>query len=346
MSRIRPNIEAMAGYVPGEQINDPSVVKLNTNENPYPPSPRVFEAIRAALTGDRLRKYPEPLGDTFRKAAGEVLGIDPDGILIGNGSDDVLTILTRTFVPEAGTIAALTPSYLLYRSLAQIQGAKFAEIPWGEDWQLPEAKVFAKADIVFLPNPNSPSGTSVRIEKLAAFAAKLPGLFVLDEAYAEFAEADGVPLLKSVPNLVITRTMSKYYALAGIRFGFAMTTPERARDLNKVKDSYNCDALSLTAATAAIRDQPYYAELRSKIVASRGRLKIGLSELGFRVIPSQANFVWCRHAEKPSKPIYDALKARKILIRYMNYPTDEGLRITVGTGEEIGKLLSELRRIV
>ena len=148
--------------MPGEQLNDPDIVKLNTNENPYPPSPRVFEAIRAALTGDRLRKYPQPLGDTFRKAAGRVLGVDPDCILIGNGSDDILTILTRAFVPEGGLIVSPTPSYLLYQTLAEIQGARFETVPFTADWRLPRSVAAAGANLTFLPNPNSPSGTVVR----------------------------------------------------------------------------------------------------------------------------------------------------------------------------------------
>src|SRR5438309_1963361 len=140
----------MRGYTPGEQLNDPDIIKLNTNENPYPPSPRVFEAIRSALTGDRLRKYPQPLGDAFRKTAGRVLGVDPDGILIGNGSDDILTILTRAFVPEGGLIVAPTPSYILYRSLAEIQGAGFATVRFTDDWQLPDPWPRPDADVTFL----------------------------------------------------------------------------------------------------------------------------------------------------------------------------------------------------
>src|SRR6478609_1944618 len=161
---VRPNIRAMKGYVPGEQLNDPDIIKLNTNENPYPPSPRVFDAIRAALTLNSLRKYPQPLGDSFRKAAGRVLGVDPDGILIGNGSDDILTILTRAFVPEGGLIASPTPSYILYKSLAEIQGARFEAVRFGGNWEAPTGWPRG-ADVVFLPNPNSPSGT-----RLPAFA--------------------------------------------------------------------------------------------------------------------------------------------------------------------------------
>src|SRR5438132_9167969 len=152
MSGIRANILAMRGYTPGEQLNDPDIVKLNTNENPYPPSPRVFEAVRAALTGDRLRKYPQPLGDTFRQTAARVLGVDPDDILIGNGSDDILTILTRAFVPEGGLVVSPTPSYLLYKTLADIQGARFQTVPFTADWNLPSPWPIARADLTLVAN--------------------------------------------------------------------------------------------------------------------------------------------------------------------------------------------------
>src|SRR5689334_20842671 len=150
---IRPNIRAMDGYMPGEQPRDGAFIKLNTNENPYPPSPKVFEAIREALTGDRLRKYPDPMGTAFRQAAGRVLGVDPDAILIGNGSDDILTILTRTFAPEGGLVVSPTPSYLLYRTLANLQGARFMTVPFTTDWQLPYPWPVKFADLTFLPNP-------------------------------------------------------------------------------------------------------------------------------------------------------------------------------------------------
>ncbi|MFO0805672.1 MAG: aminotransferase class I/II-fold pyridoxal phosphate-dependent enzyme [Gemmataceae bacterium] len=183
---IRSNIRAMSGYVPGEQLNDPDIVKLNTNENPYPPSPRVFDAIRTALTSDSLRKYPQPLGDSFRKAAGRVLNIDPDSILIGNGSDDILTILTRAFVPEGGLIASPTPSYILYKNLAEIQGSRFDAVPFTADWQLGEN--WPRADLAFLPNPNSPSGTVVPAEQIAELAGRVNAL-VLDQAYVDFSLA-------------------------------------------------------------------------------------------------------------------------------------------------------------
>ncbi len=352
MNGIRSNILSMRGYVPGEQLNDPGIIKLNTNENPYPPSPRVFEAIREALTGDRLRKYPQPLGDDFRKAAGRVLGIDPDAILIGNGSDDILTILTRAFVPEGGLIVSPTPSYILYRSLAEIQGARFETVRFRDDWSL-LAPWPHGADQTFLANPNSPSGTMVEPRLVIRLAQALaPGPLVLDEAYADFADWTGLEFLRDAttppqtPNLIVTRTFSKSYALAGIRFGFAVADPAIIRELVKVKDSYNCDVLSLAAATAAIQDQGYFQEIREKIIATRSRMAIELGNLGFEVTPSHANFLWCRRTDRPVTPIYEELKERKILVRYMNYDGYDGLRISVGTDAEIDKLLGELRAIL
>lgn len=347
MSAVRPSVARMAGYTPGEQINSPDVVKLNTNENPYPPSPRVFDAVREALTGDALRKYPQPHGDTFRKAAGHVLGVDPDAVLIGNGSDDILTILTRTFVPDGGRMVSMTPSYSLYKSLAEIQGATYETVPFADNWLPPSPWPIRGADLTFLANPNSPSGTLLRPAEVKKLALSVGGPFVLDEAYADFAETNGLKLVGDVPNLIVTRSFSKYYALAGIRFGLAVAPPAVVRELNKVKDSYNCDVLSLAAATAAIQDQSYYADVRSKILATRGRMKVALSELGFQITPSEANFLWCRRTDRPVKPIYEALKAKKILVRYMSYAGyGDGLRISVGTTAEIEKLLAELKAIV
>ena len=345
---LRPAVLAMAGYTPGEQLNDPDIVKLNTNESPYPPSPRVFEAVRAALTGDRLRKYPQPLGDAFRQAAAKVFDIDPDGVLIGNGSDDILTILTRAFVPGdgGGRVVSMTPGYVLYKSLAEIQGATFTAVPFAADWQLPDPWPERGAHLTLVANPNSPSGTMILHDEVTRVAQSCGGPFVLDEAYADFAETNGLGLLATLANLIVTRSMSKFYALAGVRFGFAIGDPRLVRELVKVKDSYNCDVLSLAAATAAIQDQAYYADLRSRVVAVRGRMTVALSELGFRVTPSHANFVWCVRDDRPVKPIYEALKAKKILVRYMTYPSGDGLRITVGTGVEVERLIAELRRIL
>lgn len=343
---LRPNILAMTGYTPGEQPRDGVFVKLNTNENPYPPSPRVIEAIQRVVGDDRLRKYPDPVGRHFCQTAGRVLGLDPDSILIGNGSDDILTILTRAFVPEGGLIVSPTPSYILYRTLAEIQNARWIPVPFTAEWQLPRPWPVRDAHLTFLPNPNSPSGTMIGLTELERLADESRSPLVLDEAYVDFADFDGLSLVGR-KNVIVTRSFSKSYSLAGIRFGFAVAEPTLVRELIKVKDSYNCDVLSLAAVAAALEDQEYRQVTRSRIVATRSRLTAALTKVGFEVTPSQANFVWCRRSDRPVKPLYEELKRRLILVRYMNYePYGDGLRITVGSDAEIDKLLEELGRLV
>ncbi len=343
IEHLRPAVRAMSGYVPGEQPRNGAFVKLNTNENPYPPSPRVFEVLREALTGDRLRRYPDPTGVHFRQTAGRVLGVDPDGVLIGNGSDDILTIVTRAFVPEGGLVVSPTPSYLLYRTLADLQGARFQTVPFTADWDLPDSWPIEKAHLTFLANPNSPSGTTVESPRgWNGWPTELDGPLVVDEAYADFADDNALELTRS-HGVIVTRTFSKSYALAGVRFGFAVADPAVVRELLKVKDSYNCDVLSLTAAAAALEDQDYFRSIRAKVVATRGRMTEALTRLGFAVPPSRANFVWCRRDDRPVKPIYEELKRRGILVRYMNYEgSGDGLRISVGTDAEIDRLLEEM----
>jgi histidinol-phosphate aminotransferase len=347
---IRSCIREMAGYVPGEQPREGTIVKLNTNENPYPPSPRVFEALAAALTGDHLRKYPDPLGTHFRQAVGRVLGVDPEGVLAGNGSDDILTILTRAFVPEGGLVVSPAPSYLLYRTLAGLQGGRYQTVPFADDWSLPDPWPMPDAHLTFLANPNSPSGTVVPLAAIERLASQLRGPLVVDEAYVDFAEGDALDLVRRpgrAPNVIVTRSFSKSYALAGIRLGFAVGDPELVRQLVKVKDSYNCDVLSLTAGAAALEDQDYLRQTRGRILATRSRLEAGLARLGFRVCPSQANFVWAQHDGRPVKPLYEELKRRNILVRYMNYEGHgDGLRISVGTDAEIDRLLEELAALL
>lgn len=344
-SFLRPNIRAMAGYTPGEQPQDGDAIKLNTNENPYPPSPRVFAALREALTGTRLRKYPDPGGTVFRQTAARVHDVDPDSILIGNGSDEILTLITRAFVPEGGRVVAPTPSYLLYRTLAEIQGARFAQVAYDSAWRLPRPWPAPRADLTFIASPNSPSGTMTAMDDLEILADEMAGPLVVDEAYVDFADANALHLVQR-PNVIVTRSLSKSYALAGIRFGYAIATPALVRELLKIKDSYNCDVLSQVAATAALEDQAYLQTVRARILATRARMLPALTNLGFVVGPSQANFLWCRRSDRPVQPIYEELKRRHILVRYMCYESyGDGLRISVGTDAEIDRLLEELRTI-
>jgi histidinol-phosphate aminotransferase len=347
MSRfIRQNIRSMAGYVPGEQPQDGAFIKLNTNENPYPPSPKVFEAIQQTLQGDRLRKYPDPDGASFRQAAARLHGVDPEAILIGNGSDDILTMVTRAFVPEGGLMAAPMPGYILYRSLAEIQGARFQAVSYTADWQLPEPWPCPEANLTFVASPNSPSGTSVSVPALERLLEQLRGPLVLDEAYVDFAETNGLELIKK-HHVIVSRSLSKSYSLAGVRFGYAVADPAIVHELLKVKDSYNCDVLSQAAAKAALEDQEYLRGIRERILKTRGRLAKSLEQLGFDVCPSQANFLWCRRADRPVRPIYLELKNRKILVRYMCYEGyGDGLRISVGSDAEVDRLIEELGRII
>jgi histidinol-phosphate aminotransferase len=224
-------------------------------------------------------------------------------------------------------------------------------VPFTEDWDLPDPWPVRGANLTFLPNPNSPSGTMVdqlRRARLERFAAELEpdGPLVLDEAYVDFAEWTGLVLIYRYP-VIVTRSLSKSYCLAGIRFGFAVADPRIVRELLKVKDSYNCDVLSLAAATAALEDQDYLRTTRAKILATRERSAAALAQLGFTVTPSQANFLWCRRSDRPVKPIYEELKRRLILVRYMSYDGyGDGLRISVGTDAEMDRLMEELKQVV
>ena len=344
---IRPEIAAMSGYIPGEQPQAGKFIKINTNENPYPASPKVAQAIADAALD--LTRYPDAVGTAFRRRAGEVLGVDPDWILCGNGSDDILTIVTRAFVGTGERLRLPYPSYVLYKTLAQIQGAESEEVPFDRSWQLTEE--FSLADdrlrIVYLPNPNSPSGTTISRKAILELADRLPCPLLVDEAYADFADENCLDLVAQNEKIMVSRTLSKSYALAGLRFGFLIAQPQIIRELMKVKDSYNCDSLSIAGATAAIDDQDWLVENRTKIIRTRERMTNELTELGFSAQPSQANFVWCPHSSQPVQPLYEKLKANRILVRYMNYPDwGDGLRISVGTDEQIDACIGLLKTFV
>ena len=347
MSFFRPEIEAISGYVPGEQPQQGEFIKLNTNENPYAPSPAVTAAV--AETVGRLRKYPDPMADAFRRRAAELLGVEPDWILCGNGSDDILTIVTRALVSQGQLLRLPYPSYVLYKTLADLQGARSEEVHFNADWSLPAAFAAGHDDLrlVFLANPNSPSGTVVPPERVLEIAAQLPCPLLVDEAYADFAQTNCVSLVARCEKIMVSRSLSKSYALAGLRFGYVVAQPQMIEQLTKVKDSYNCDALAIAAATAAIGDQAWLAANRAKLLATRRRLVAEMRKLGFVTVDSQANFTWNTHPRLPAQPLYEQLKRDRILVRYMNYPGwGDGLRISVGTDAEIDACLERLAAIV
>ncbi len=347
--KFRPALSLMQPYVPGEQPRGGKFIKLNTNENPYPPPEAVIEAMVAAARGG-LQRYPDPLATAFRRRTAEVLGLPgPEWILCGNGSDEILTILVRAFVGEGDLLRLPFPSYILYRTLAEIQGARWEQVEFARDWSVAPA-FWQPADrlrLALLPNPNSPSGTMVAPDEVQQIAQRMPCPLIVDEAYADFADTNCIELVKQTENVIVTRTLSKSYALAGLRFGFCVAQPHVIAELVKLKDSYNCDAISIAGACAAINDQRWLAENRARIVATRQRMTVALRELGFDAVESQANFVWCTRDDRPVQPLYLALKDQQVLVRYMNYaPWGDGLRISVGTDDQIDACLSLLRRLL
>ena len=345
---VRPHILGMQGYIPGEQISFGKVIKLNTNENPFRQSPKVDAAI-AAAAAKGLSRYPDATAASFRLAASSILNIPADWLICGNGSDDLLTIVTRALVGEGDLIRLPYPSYILYRTLAELQGARFDEVHFTKDWTLPEA-FSAPADrlkLVYLPNPNSPSGTMLSKQDVLQIAEQLPCPLLVDEAYADFAEFNCMDLVRQNPRIMVSRTLSKSYALAGLRFGYLAAHPELIAEFNKVKDSYNCDALSIAGATAAICDTTWLNDTVGAIKSNRAMLTLGLRELGFDVIDSHANFVWANHPNRPAKALYEGLKQSQVLVRYMDYPQwGDGIRISVGDKNQMEVCLGLLKELL
>jgi len=344
MGYLRDNIEAMTAYTPGEQPGaDERVVKLNTNENPYPPSPRVLAALRT-LDPERLRKYPDPMANRVRDLAAGRFGLGREQVLCANGSDELLRMAVTAFVGEGEAVAYPMPTYSLYPVLAAIQGARAIEIASPDDFSLPfDALAKAKARLLFLCNPNAPTGVWTEPEVIARLADRFRGVVVVDEAYADFGPGSGIPVLKAKPNVLVLRTLSKSYSLAGLRFGFAVGPEPLIAGLAKVKDSYNCDAVSIELAAAALDDEPHMRANVGKVRAERERLASRLAAMGFGVTPSEANFFLARPPDGRAQALYEALKVRGVLVRYWNQPRlADKLRITVGTPEENDRLLAAL----
>jgi histidinol-phosphate aminotransferase len=347
-SYFRKNIAALEAYVPGEQPRDNRVIKLNTNENPYPPSPQVIAALRKA-SNRSLRLYPEPLGESLRTVAASVYGVRPENILAGNGSDEILSIIMRSFVGPQDRVAFPVPTYSLYDTLVAIQQGERITVDYPADFAVPEALASQNAALTFLCNPNSPSGTLVSLQGIERLARTVSGILVIDEAYVDFAESEGassLSLIQHLPNLVVLRTFSKSFSLAGMRIGLAFASEEIISGMMKVKDSYNLNRLSLVAATAALRDMPWMTRNIGRIQRSRRQLSAGLKKLGFHVYPSHANFVMARKEGQNLQDLYEKLKSKKILVRYFDVPgLQDSLRITVGTAQEVRALLKEMKAI-
>ncbi|WP_159788845.1 histidinol-phosphate transaminase [Sodalinema gerasimenkoae] len=344
-SYFRPAVDAMQGYIPGEQPKPGTrILKLNTNENPYPPSPNAMAVLRN-FDGELLRRYPHPYANAFREAIADVLEVPLDWIIVGNGSDEILNLLIRACAEaDSRRVVYPTPTYVLYKTLAAIQPATVLEVPYGQNYQLPlDALLEAQGSVTFIASPNSPSGHLVSNDDLRRLAQGLSGVLVVDEAYVDFADDTALPLVSEFENVIVTRTLSKGYSLAGLRLGFGIAQPGLLSGLFKVKDSYNIDAIAAAMGAAAMMDQDYKNQCAERVKLSRQHLSQELQKLGFKVPPSQTNFLLVTPPRENAEDIYLALKARGILVRYFNHSgLEKQLRITVGTDEQNQTLIEAL----
>lgn len=343
-SYFRANVDAMTGYIPGEQPRPGTdIIKLNTNENPYPPSAAAIDILHS-LDSEWLRRYPNAYANEFRQAISDVLAVPIDWVIAGNGSDELLSVIMRACVEPGQQVVYPMPTYVLYRTLAQMQSAQPVEIPYAADYQLPIADLIAaRGAVTLIASPNSPSGHGVPIADLRQLAANLSGVLVIDEAYVDFAEETALPLVQEFANVVIVRTLSKGYSLAGLRLGFGIANPTLLSGLFKVKDSYNIDAVACLVGAAAMRDQAYKTECVEKVKASRAKLSNDLKQLGFRLWNSQANFLLVQPPQGNAEQIYLGLKQQGILLRYFKQAgLEDKLRISIGTDQQNQLLLSAL----
>ena len=349
MHYFRSAIDTMAGYVPGEQPpSDPQVVKLNTNENPYPPSPKVIDALQT-ITSEQLRRYPDPWALEFCQAVSEILNVPTDWVIVGNGSDDLLNILVRACAEGSDRkVVYPTPTYVLYRTLTAMQSAHVVEIPYPTDYRLPITELLnTRAAITFVASPNSPSGHAVPLHDLQELTQGASGIVVIDEAYVDFADASALSLVNAFENVIVLRTLSKGYSLAGLRLGFGIANPTLLAGLLKVKDSYNVDAIAIRLGAAAIRDQSYKDACVEKVKASRNQLTAELKKLGFKVLNSQGNFVLATPPVNTAESLYVSLKQRGIFVRYFKHSgLEDKLRISVGTDAQNQILIDALIDLV
>lgn len=337
-SLVRKSVQVLDAYTPGEQPKRAGLIKLNTNENPYPPSPAVMAAI-AGVGAELLRLYPDPVSTALRQAIADLHGVGVDQVFAGNGSDEILALCTRTFVEDDGAIGYFTPSYSLYPVLSAIRNVKGIayELPDSFEWPAQDP---APASLFFLANPNAPTSMLFPKNKVRAFCQTYPGVVLVDEAYVDFAHDTCMELACGLPNVLVMRTLSKSYSLAGIRCGYVVGPASLISALFKIKDSYNLDRLTQAIALAAIQDQAHMRTNAEKIKATRRRLAVQLEKMGFEVCPSDANFLWVKPTGKTAKSLFESLKAEGILIRYFpGARTGDYLRITVGTDAEVDRLL-------
>lgn len=337
-------------YTPGEQINQPNLLKLNTNENPYPPSPNVIKAITKE-TGDSLRLYPTPTMDSLRDTIGKNFNLKRDNVFVGNGSDEVLAFSFMAFFERGSTIKYPSITYSFYPVYANLFNVSVDEVELEEDFSINPKNFYNAPGGIIFPNPNAPTSLYLKIEAVELILKNNPNnVVIVDEAYVDFATESAARLIDSYDNLLIIQTLSKSRALAGLRVGFALGQPHLIEALIRIKDSFNSypvDRLALAGAEAAIRDNIYFREVTNKIIKTRETTIKEMNALGFDVLPSQANFIFTKHPKHSGKKLYEQLKGANILVRHFdNDLIDEYLRITIGTDEEMKRLIKFLKEIL
>lgn len=347
MSRFwSPVVHTLSPYVPGEQPKQDGVVKLNTNENPYAPSPRVAAAIAAAT--ERLRLYPDPGALRLREAIAARYGVAADEVFVGNGSDEVLAHTFQALLKHDAPLLFPDITYSFYPVYAGLYGIRYEEVPLDAAMRIEIADYERPCSAILLPNPNAPTGIALSRAEIAALLARHPDqLVVIDEAYIDFGGESTVPLVARHDNLLVVQTLSKSRALAGLRVGFAIGQRPLIEALERVKDSFNSyplGGLAQAGAIAAIEDEAWFAETRSRIIKSREALVVSLAGLGFEVLPSAANFVFARHPRHRGADLFARLRERGVLVRHFSKPRIEDfLRITIGTDDQCGRLIEVLR---
>ncbi|HUC67731.1 MAG TPA: histidinol-phosphate transaminase [Stellaceae bacterium] len=350
MSRFwSPVVHRLSPYVPGEQPKGGEVVKLNTNENPYGPSPSVLAAIAAAT--DRLRLYPDPSASRLREAIAARYGVAPEEVFVGNGSDEVLAHTFQALLKHDAPLLFPDITYSFYPVYCRLYGIRYEEVPLDAAMRVQIADFRRSCSAIILPNPNAPTGIGLPRDAVAALAAEHPDqMVVIDEAYVDFGAESAVSLVARHDNLLIVQTLSKSRALAGLRVGFAIGQPPLIEALERVKGSFNSyplGGLAIAGAVAAIEDDAWFQETRARIIASREALARGLSALGFEVLPSAANFLFARHRHRRGADLAAGLRELGVLVRHFEKPRIEDfLRITVGTEEQCRHLIALVRRLV
>jgi histidinol-phosphate aminotransferase len=343
-------VRGLSPYVPGEQPKIDQLIKLNTNENPYPPAPGVLEAIRAETTG-ALRLYPDPNADRLKVAIARHFGLLPAQVFVGNGSDEVLAHVFLALLAQDRPLLFPDITYSFYPVYCRLYGIEHVAVPLDDSFAIDPAAYARPCGGVILPNPNAPTGRALLLTAIESLLRSQPEVaVVIDEAYVDFGTESAVGLIGRYPNLLVTQTLSKSRSLAGLRVGYALGDAGLIEGLERVKNSFNSyplDRLAIAGAVAAFEDDAYFRDTCRRIVASRDALSAALATLGFEVLPSTANFVFARHPDHDAAALQRALRERRIIVRHFTQPRiEQFLRITVGTDEECAALVAALREIL